>query len=114
MITFEGLFVPSITIVLPLGGADLSGVVMLMVVGSALYGASAAAAAEVGAEPEDAAVELPPLDEAADEADVVEELDDPQAATARASTRVPMIATNTSGRPPLRRFSFVMCVSFPM
>ena len=116
MITFEGLFVPSITIVLPLGGADLSGVVMLMVVGSALYGVSAAAAAEVDAEPEDAAVELPPLepDEAADEADVVEELDEPQAATARASTSVPMIATNPSGRPPLRRLSFVMCVSFRM
>ena len=103
MITFEGLFVPSITIVLPLGGADLSGVVMLMVVGSALYGVSAAAAAEVDAEPEDAAVELPlEPDEAADEADVVEELDEPQAATARASTSIPMIAMNPSGRPPLR------------
>src|ERR1700733_9711077 len=99
MITFEGLFVPSITIVLPLGGADLSGVVMLMVVGAVLYGVSAAAAAEVDAEPEDAAVELPPLEP--DEADVVEELVEPQAATARASTSIPMLAMNPSGRPPL-------------
>src|ERR1700733_2909189 len=98
MITFEGLFVPSITIVLPLGGADLSGVVMLMVVGAALYGVSDAAAAAVDEEPEEAGVDLPPLepDEAADELDVVEELVEPQAATARASTSVPMIATNPS------------------
>ena len=116
MITFEGLFVPSITIVLPVGGAEFSGVVMLIVVGVALYGASAAVRQRSTTEPEDAAVELPPLepDEAADELDVVEELDEPQAATARASTSVPMIATNPRGRPPLRRSSFVMCVSFRM
>ena len=38
-VPFEGSLVPSITIVLPAGGADLSGVVMLIVVGSVLYGA---------------------------------------------------------------------------
>jgi hypothetical protein len=86
---------------------------MLIVVGIELYGASAVAAAEVDPEPEDAAVELAP-EAAVDELVELEELDEPQAATARASTSVPMIATNPSGRPPLRRSSFVMCVSFRM
>lgn len=93
MITFEGLFVPSITIVLPEGGADFSGVLMLIDVGAALYGASAAVAAPDAPEPDDAAVELEP-DEAAGVAELeeLEELDEPQAASARASASAPVIA----------------------
>jgi hypothetical protein len=116
MMTFEGLFVPSITIVLPFGGADLSGVVMLIVVGSVLYCVRAAAAALVDAEPEDEAV-LEPDEAGAEELAVLEEeLDEPHAASARASTSVPMIPTNprVRSRPPLRRSWCVMCVSFPM
>jgi hypothetical protein len=112
MITFDGLFVPSITIVLPFGGAELSGVVMLICVGNALYGASAAAAALVEAEPPelpvDAAFEaLEPPDD-----DELEELDEPQAASARASIRVPAIARYPRARSRLllRRSSLESCV----
>ena len=118
MITFEGLFVPSITIVLPDGGADLSGVVMLIVVGSDLYGVRAAVAAAVPPEPDDAAVDEAPVVAAAaaalEVADEVEELDEPQAASTRARATVPVIAANPSGRgrPPLRRLKLVMYVSF--
>jgi hypothetical protein len=89
------LFVPSITIVLPEGGADLSGVVMLIAVGSDLYGASAVAAAEVDPEPDDAPVEVEPLEGAVAAAaapDELDELDEPQAASAIASATVAMIA----------------------
>src|ERR1700751_1934982 len=116
MITFEGLLVPSITIVFPFGGADVSGVVMLMDVASDLYCVSAAAAADVELEPDDAAlVELEPEDPAEPDGAVeLEEQDEPQAARVTASPSVPMIATSPSGRPPLRRSSLVMCVSLAM
>jgi hypothetical protein len=120
MITFEGLLVPSITIVLPFGGAELSGVVMLMLVGSVLYGVSAAAAALVDDDPppDDAVAVLEPLDpdDAGAAEELVDELDEPQAASATASTSIPMMTTKprVRSRPPLRRSWFVMCVSFPM
>jgi hypothetical protein len=57
---------------------------------------------------------LEPEDAGALALEVLDELDEPQAASARASTSIPMIATNPSGRPPIRRLSCVMCVSFPL
>src|SRR5579872_838454 len=105
MITFEGLLVPSITIVLPLGGADLSGVVMLIVVGSDLYGLRAVAAAEADPEPDDAALEPLELEEPEPLAELVELDELPQAARARANANMAMIAASprASGCRPLRR-----------
>jgi hypothetical protein len=92
MSTFDGLLVPSITIVLPAGGADLSGVVMLMLVGSVFHCESADDAALVEPEP----LEVPVAAEfealAPPEDDELEELDEPHAASVRASTSVPRIA----------------------
>jgi hypothetical protein len=97
------LFVPSITTVFPVGGADLSGVVMLIVVGAVKYGLSAAVAAAVEAEP-DAVV---PAAFEAEVVDELEELEEPQAASARASTKAPTIGRSPRrcGRPPVRRLS---------
>src|SRR5690348_14501824 len=112
MITFEGLLVPSITIVLPFGGADLSGVVMLMLVGSVLYWLRAAAAALVDAEPPVLPVdpELEALEPPED--DELEELDEPHAASARASTSVAKIARypRARARSLLRRSCLKSCV----
>jgi hypothetical protein len=99
---------------LPVGGADVSGVVMLIFVGSVMYGVKAAAAALV--EPEPAAAEAVAPEEL-DELDELEEPDDPQAASASVSTSVPMIAATPRrrGRPPFRRSSLewcVICLSF--
>src|SRR5690348_10867051 len=111
MITFEGLLVPSITIVLPVGGADLSGVVMLIFVGSVLYGVRAEAAALVDADPPEldaAFVALDPEEpEEPDAAEELEELEEPQAASARAIASMPTITANprARGRPPRRRSS---------
>src|SRR5947209_10877474 len=111
MITFEGLFVPSITIVLPAGGADLSGVVMLIFVGGDLYGASAAVAELTDPEPDDddAFVAVDPEEPELEELD---ELDEPHAASARATANMPKIAANprTRGRPSRRRSSVEWCV----
>jgi hypothetical protein len=110
------LFVPSITIVLPFGGADLRGVVMLIVVGSDLYCASAAVAAPVEPDDADAFVAVVPEDpdelDEPDEADELEELEEPQAASARATATMPTITANprARGRPPRRRSSFEWCV----
>jgi hypothetical protein len=114
------LFVPSITIVLPFGGADLSGVVMLIDVGSDLYCERAAVAAATDPELDvDAAfvAVVPEEPEEPDDADEVEELEEPQAASARAIASMPTSTANprTRGRPPRRRSSFewyVMWVSF--
>jgi hypothetical protein len=111
MITFEGLLVPSITIVLPLGGGEVSGVVMLIVVGSVLYGVRAAAAAAVDPEPDDDAFVAVAPDEAEEVAEL-DELDEPHAASARAMASMPKIAANprTRGRRPRRRTSLDWCV----
>jgi hypothetical protein len=81
------------TIVLPVGGTALSGCVMLIFVGAAVHCFNAAAAAP-GAPEAEGAAEL--LDAAgAAELDALEELlllEEPQAAIARQSTSVPMIA----------------------
>src|SRR5947209_3855104 len=110
MITFEGLFVPSITIVLPAGRADLSGVVMLIFVGSDLYAASAALAEATDPEPDDddAFVAVEPE---APELEELDELDEPHAASERATASMPKIAASprTRVRPSLRRSSVEWC-----
>jgi hypothetical protein len=81
------------TTVLPVGGTALSGCVILIFVGAAVHCFNAAAAAPVAPEAE-VAPELPDAAGAA-ELDALEELvllEEPQAASARQSTSVPMIA----------------------
>jgi hypothetical protein len=91
---------------------------MLILVGNALYGASAAAAALVEAEPPELAVDAAFEAVAPPDDDELEELDEPQAASARASITVPTIARYPRGRSRLllRRSSLescvMLCVSF--
>jgi hypothetical protein len=98
--------------VLPFGGADLSGVVMLIEVGSDLYGVRAAAAALVDPEPDDDAAFVAVVPEEPEDADELEELEEPQAASAIAIANMPTITANprARGRPPRRRSSFEWCV----
>jgi hypothetical protein len=80
----------SMTIFLPLGGADLSGVVIVILVGAALYGASCCCAFWTPAEPEELLLELE-FEELL-ELELEELLSEPQAATASASATVAMTA----------------------
>ena len=94
---------------LPFGGADLSGVWIVIWVGGDVYFCSCACAAatppELDADAAFVALEPP-------EADEVEELDEPHAASARASTSVPKIARYPRARARLlfRRSILESCV----
>jgi hypothetical protein len=99
------------TSVFPAGGADFSGWVMVMLVGGDFHCWSweVAFATPLDAATVDAPVEVPPeLEEVVE----VFELDEPQAASARARTRVPMTAANPRARgwPLFRRSGLVGCV----
>src|SRR3954453_21574459 len=80
-----GSFVPSMTRVLPAGGAPLSCPLMVIWVGVAWYCLSCAAAFATPAPP-------PALVEPPDELEPLEPLSEPQAATVRASASVAMRA----------------------
>jgi hypothetical protein len=107
------------TIVLPLGGADFSGVVMLIFVGSDVYAWRAVAAALVELEPDELEVELG-VELALVELGVgaaagvfdEDDLDDPHAAIASTTPNVPRIVANPRTRrlPRFRLWGPELCV----
>src|SRR6476659_7625687 len=89
MITLFGSAVPSMTTVLPLGGADFSGVVAMIFVGAAWYLASSALAV-VTPEPDELA-----FDDELEEPELVSDPDEPelpQAASAAVAATTPRSA----------------------
>src|SRR6476661_8229152 len=109
--TFDGLFVASITRVLPPGGGDFNAPVMVILVGAAFQGCSCVVAFCTPA------VELAELDDEPDAADALEELLEPQAARATAATMavMPAAALIIRGRCRLSVFAgcciSLLCVS---
>src|ERR1700749_2548410 len=104
--TFDGLFVASITTVLPPGGADFNAPVMVILVGADFHGCSCAVAFCTPA------VELAELDDEPDAADALDELlelDEPQAASATAATMAVMPAAAFMIRGRCRLSVFAGC-----
>jgi hypothetical protein len=106
------LFVASITSVLEPDGADFSGVVTLILVGVAVQGCRLAVAFATPAPPDpELEPDDVPLEEPAEplELDELLELDEPQAASSRASANVANMAENCAMRGPRRlRLSALM------
>src|ERR1700759_4239251 len=104
MIALDGSLVPSITTVLPAGGADFSGVLIVILAGVAWYFWSSALAC-VTPESEDAALPAAPLAPAVDVE--LEELDEPHAAS---PTAVASVQVRAERRTPRRRhLTVVVC-----